>query len=170
MRRRREKTGHFSGVTVQPMVSFKDGYELIIGSSVDPQFGPTLLFLARAANWSKCLKTARSASAAKHDARASHDGTDPHLSSAQRRSRPQSGGPQSPRTAPGAVRASRGRQSAHSEIDINPLLASPEGLVALDARVVLHDAGIAESALPRPAIRPYPAQYVLDFTLKMASR
>ena len=31
------------GVTVQPMVKL-DGYELIVGSSVDPQFGPVLLF------------------------------------------------------------------------------------------------------------------------------
>ena len=30
---------HFSGVTVQPMVRL-EGYELILGSSVDPQFGP----------------------------------------------------------------------------------------------------------------------------------
>ena len=33
----------FSGVTVQPMVKL-DGYELILGSSVDPQFGPVVLF------------------------------------------------------------------------------------------------------------------------------
>ena len=33
----------FGGVTVQPMVKL-DGYELILGSSVDPQFGPVLLF------------------------------------------------------------------------------------------------------------------------------
>ena len=32
---------HFMGVTVQPMVSL-DGYELILGSSLDPQFGPVL--------------------------------------------------------------------------------------------------------------------------------
>ena len=32
---------HFSGVTVQPMIK-PDGYELIIGSSIDPQFGPVL--------------------------------------------------------------------------------------------------------------------------------
>src|SRR4029077_20035379 len=41
----REKAGaaHFLGVTVQPMVK-SGGNELILGSSVDPQFGPVLLF------------------------------------------------------------------------------------------------------------------------------
>jgi len=34
---------HFQGVTVQPMIKL-EGYELIVGSSVDPQFGPVLLF------------------------------------------------------------------------------------------------------------------------------
>ena len=40
-----EKVGadHFHGVTVQPMVKL-DGYELIIGSSLDSQFGPVILF------------------------------------------------------------------------------------------------------------------------------
>ena len=40
-----EKKGaeHFNGVTVQPMAKL-DGYEIIIGSSLDPQFGPVLLF------------------------------------------------------------------------------------------------------------------------------
>src|SRR5262249_16878058 len=33
----------FEGVTVQPMVRAK-GYELIVGSSVDVQFGPVILF------------------------------------------------------------------------------------------------------------------------------
>ncbi len=41
-----EKAGtqHFQGVTVQPMVRLTDGYELIVGASIDPQFGPVLLF------------------------------------------------------------------------------------------------------------------------------
>ena len=42
------------------------------------------------------------------------------------------------------------------EIDINPLLASPERLLALDARVILHGPEVDEADLPRPAIRPYP--------------
>ena len=33
----------FLGVTVQPMAR-TEGYELILGSSIDPQFGPVLLF------------------------------------------------------------------------------------------------------------------------------
>ena len=42
------------------------------------------------------------------------------------------------------------------EIDINPLLASPERLIALDARVVLHGPEVTEEQLPKLAIRPYP--------------
>jgi acetyltransferase len=52
------------------------------------------------------------------------------------------------------------------EVDINPLLVSAGGCVALDARVVLHEASVADSALPRLAIRPYPAQYVSSFTTR----
>ena len=40
---RRVGAEHFLGVTVQPMIKL-DGYELIIGCSPDPQFGPVLLF------------------------------------------------------------------------------------------------------------------------------
>jgi len=50
------------------------------------------------------------------------------------------------------------------EIDINPLLASPEHLLALDARVILHGSEINEESLPRLAIRPYPIQYVRPWT------
>ena len=41
-----EKVGarHCQGVTVQPMIKSGDGYELIVGSSLDAQFGPVLLF------------------------------------------------------------------------------------------------------------------------------
>ena len=39
----RAGSGHFQGVTVQPMIKL-DGYELIIGSTLDPQFGPVILF------------------------------------------------------------------------------------------------------------------------------
>ena len=40
---RRPAREHFGGVSVQPMV-LAEGYELILGSSIDSQFGPVLLF------------------------------------------------------------------------------------------------------------------------------
>ena len=35
--------GHFLGVTVQPMEKL-DGYEVILGSTTDAQFGPVMMF------------------------------------------------------------------------------------------------------------------------------
>jgi acetyltransferase len=53
-----------------------------------------------------------------------------------------------------------------AEIDINPLLVSPERLLALDVRVVLHGPSVTLDQLPKPAIRPYPSQYVGLWTMK----
>jgi acetyltransferase len=52
------------------------------------------------------------------------------------------------------------------EIDINPMFASAEDLVALDARVILHDPKTKEDKLPKLAIRPYPTQYVSQWKAK----
>jgi acetyltransferase len=52
------------------------------------------------------------------------------------------------------------------EIDLNPLLASSKGVLAPDARVLLHDASLHPDQLPKPVIRPYPSQYVSQFTMK----
>jgi acetyltransferase len=55
------------------------------------------------------------------------------------------------------------------EIDTNPLLASSKGLLALDTRVLLHDTSLHPDQLPKPATRPYPSQYVSQFTMKDGS-
>src|SRR6185295_2612150 len=52
------------------------------------------------------------------------------------------------------------------EIDINPLLASPDGLIALDARVVVHGPEVALDQIPPSAIRPYPSRYISSWTMK----
>jgi acetyltransferase len=52
------------------------------------------------------------------------------------------------------------------EIDINPLLVSSECLLAIDARIVLYGPEIKLEQLPRPAVRPYPIQYMKPATLK----
>jgi acetyltransferase len=51
------------------------------------------------------------------------------------------------------------------EIEINPLLASPEQIIALDARVVLYDADTQLADVPRLAIRPYPTRYTHPWLL-----
>jgi acetyltransferase len=51
------------------------------------------------------------------------------------------------------------------EIDINPLLVSSDQIIALDARIILHDTAANEASLPRLAIRPYPQHYAASSTL-----
>jgi acetyltransferase len=152
--------GAFLGVTVQPMVDRAGGYELILGSSPDPQFGPVLLFGAGG----ELVEVLRDRALALPPLNA----TLAHRLMERTRIRD-------------ALAGVRGREPvdldalaallvrfgdlvvAHPkirEVDINPLLVSARGFVALDARVVLHDAATPEAALPRPAIRPYPLEYV----------
>ncbi len=144
----------FLGVTVQPMMP-SQGSEIILGSSVDPQFGPVLLFggggaLAEVfADRSLALPPLNTTLArrmmeqTKILAILEQRGVD--LKVLDRL----------------LVRFSRlvTEQRRIKEIDINPLLVSAGSLMAVDARVILHDANKDDRDLPCPAIRPYPSQY-----------
>src|SRR5262249_23135617 len=130
---------HFQGVTVQPMIK-QDGYEIIVGSRLYPQFGPVLLFGAGG----QLVEVFKDRAL----------GFPPLNTTLARRMIEQT-------RIYEALKGVRGRtpvdltaleqllvrfsqlvaeQRWIKEIDINPLLASPERLLALDARVVLHDA------------------------------
>jgi acetyltransferase len=149
----------FAGATVQPMVSL-EGYELIIGSSPDPQFGPVLLF----GSGGQLVEVYRDRALA----------LPPLTTTLARRAMERTrifealGGVRGRAPVDTAaleklfVRFSQlvVEQPWIREMDINPLLASPERLLALDARVVLHPPETDEEELPRTAIRPYPTQYV----------
>ncbi len=156
-----EKVGaqHFQGVTVQPMIKL-DGYELILGSTVDAQFGPVLLF----GTGGQLVEVFRDSAL----------GLPPLTTTLARRMIEQTkiykalkgvrGRPPIDLTALETLMVQFSLLVAEhrwiKEIDINPLLASPERLIALDARVVLYDPHTPEEALPQLAIRPYPVQYV----------
>jgi acetyltransferase len=166
----REKAGAaaFQGVTVQPMVRM-EGYELILGSTLDPQFGPVLLFGAggqlveifhdRALALPPLNTTLARRMMEQTRIFKALEGT--------RGRRPVDIGALEQLL----VRFSRlvMEQRAIREVDINPLLVSPDGIVALDARIILNDASIPEDRLPPPAIRPYPSRYVAPETLKDGS-
>ncbi len=160
---------HFQGVTVQPMVPL-DGYELIVGSSLDSQFGPVLLFGAGG----QLVEVIRDRAL----------GLPPLNTTLARRMMEQT-------KILTALRGVRGRRPVNlpaleqllvrfshlvveqpgiKEIDINPLLASPQRLLALDARVIVHDRNAGDAAIPRLAIRPYPTQYIIPWTAKDGSQ
>ena len=150
----------FEGVTVQPMIRAADGYELILGSSTDPQFGPVLLF----GLGGQLVEIFRDRTL----------GLPPLTSTLARRMMERT---QIYKALAGVRgRAPVDRSSLEQilvrfsqlvseaprikEVDINPLLASSSAIVALDARIVLHDWDVPGQNLPRTAIRPYPSAYV----------
>jgi acetyltransferase len=159
------KAGAFEGVSVQAMIR-EPGYELIIGSSVDRQFGPVILFGCggvlveifkdRALALPPLNRTL---------ARRLMERTKIYE----------------------ALQGVRGRKAVNlaaletllvrfslllvdfpeiQEIDLNPVLATPERVVALDARLLLGPADQSPEQRPRLAIHPYPNQYAAPFRLR----
>jgi acetyltransferase len=155
----------FEGVTVQPMVRL-DGYELILGSNVDPVFGPVILF----GSGGQLVEVYRDRALALPPLNTTLAQRLMELTRIHK-----------------ALEGVRGRKAVNlealkaalvafselvvelprvAEIDINPLVVSSDKLLALDARVVLADPKIKDANLPRSAIRPYPSQYVSRWKMK----
>jgi acetyltransferase len=165
-----EKAGqqHFLGVTVQPMVK-RDGYEVIFGSSVDPQFGPVLLFGA-GGQLVEVFKDNALGFPPLNATLALRLMEQTRIYSALKGVRGR-GAVDLDELAQVLVRFSQlvAEQPWISEVDINPLLVAPGQIIALDARIVFHPPGTREDQLPKLAIRPYPARYVLPWKLKDGS-
>jgi acetyltransferase len=154
----------FLGVTVQLMIP-PSGYELILGSSIDAQFGPVVLF----GSGGQLVEVVRDRSLS----------LPPLTTTLARRMMEQT-------RIFSALKGVRGRapvdigllehlivrfsqlvveQRWIKEIDINPLLVSAERVVALDARVLLFEPDVTEEQLPRTAVRPYPGHFARPWTL-----
>jgi len=146
----------FEGATVQPMISLK-GIEIILGSSIDVQLGPVILF-GMGGSLVEVFKD-------------SALGLPPLNANLAKKMLQRT----KVFTALQGVRGMKGvdidalidimvRFSVlimnHPEImecDINPLIASADGILSLDSRVLLHDTSVEH--FPTPAIRPYPFEY-----------
>lgn len=155
----------FLGVSIQKMVR-RAGYEVVLSSRIDPQFGPVLVFGAGG----------RLGAALKDQALA----LPPLTMTLARRMIEQTRvyaaflGEHGDEPADVAalenliVRFSNlvVEQRWIEEIRIDPLLVSPDGALALGARVTLLDPRMTEEELPKLAIRPYPLQYVSEWTMR----
>jgi acetyltransferase len=164
-----------AGVTVQKMMTYPNSFELILGTKKDPVFGPVIMVgmggVAAEVFQDRAL------------------GLPPLNDVLTRRML------ESLKSWP-LLHGYRGRPGANvdrlieiimrfsylvadypeiEELDINPLLVTPEDVIALDARVLLKDEGGRmkdEFVLPatRPyshlAIQPYPEEYVTERRLK----
>jgi len=157
---------HFQGVTVQPMIQLKDAYELILGSSLDPQFGPVLLF-GTGGQLVEVFKDRALALPPLNTTLARRMMEHTKIYRALQGVRGRRGvDMQALEVLLVRFSALVAEQRWIKEIDINPLLASPDGLVALDARVVVHGREVREEEIPTMAIRPYPTRYVAAWTMK----
>jgi acetyltransferase len=141
----------FAGVTVQRFVR-GPGAELIAGVSVDPQLGPMLLFGAGGIYAEALADRAL--------------GLPPLNTTLARRMIEQTriGSALRDRSDMWEILIQLSRLAidlpAVRELDVNPLVLTDAGVVAVDARVVLFSAEVPTSDLPKPAIRPYPVEYV----------
>ena len=145
------------------MIKAHDGYELIIGSSPDSQFGPVLLF----GTGGQLVEVFKDRAL----------GLPPLNATLARRMMERT-------KIFKALQGVRGRQPVNiqllcqilvrfsqliveqpwiKEIEINPLIASPNQIIAVDARTVLWGPDKSEADLPRAVIRPYPTQYITQW-------
>lgn len=156
---------HFQGVTVQKMIS-RDGYEIILGSIIDVQFGPVVLF----GSGGELVEVLEDKALAL-----------PPLTNTLARQLMQK------TKIFKALQGVRGKpavdldrleeilvnfsqliveQTWIKELDINPIMISHNQMIALDARIVLHEPTQEPATFTQTAIRPYPYQYEKKWTAK----
>ena len=150
------------GVTVQRMIRVKDGIEMILGIKKDPTFGTVVMagmggiaaeiYRDRALGFPPLNE--RLARRMLEDLRMW-----PLLTGFRGRAAPDVG-----RLVETLVRLSYVASDFPEirELDVNPLLATPEGVIALDARIVVDEAPAADPRRPYAhlALRPYPEEFV----------
>jgi len=152
------------GFTVQPMIRRRRSHELILGMSVDDAFGPLMMFGAGGTAVEVLRDTANALPPL--DLNLAKD-----MMQQTRVWRLLQGYRDWPAAdidgiANALVRLSylAANHPEIREIDINPLLADNEGIIALDARVRVADP-VRHPRVPM-AIRPYPSQWQIETTLE----
>ena len=157
------------GVTIHPMILRPNAYELIVGIADDPIFGPIVVF----GSGGTTVETIDDKALALPplDLDLAHE-----LIGRTRVSRILKGYRNTPAVDQGALALTLVKLAQLAadlpeirEIDINPLLADENGVIALDARVSIappEASGCGRRGHPRFTIRPYPKEWEKHSTLK----
>lgn len=152
--RRALPKAHIEGFTVEPMISRRNAYELILGMTDDAQFGPVILF-GHGGTAAEIVDDKALALAPLNLALAQA------LMARTRIYRLLQGYRNEPPVALDAIAMTLVKLSQLvvdfaevAELDINPLLADAQGVIALDARMRVEPA--SGDPTGRLAIRPYP--------------
>jgi acetyltransferase len=151
------------GFVVQPMVRRRGAFELILGAAEDATFGPIVLF-GQGGTAAEVLGDSVVAlpplNLALADAAMAATRVDRLLRGYRDR-------PPADRAAVAGALVRLSRLLAEideiAELDVNPLLADAEGVVALDARIVLAPRAPGAERAWRFAIRPYPSELEAAF-------
>lgn len=157
------------GVTVQPMINTKDGVELILGIKQDPVFG-TVLMAGMGGIYAELFrdKALELPPLNENLARRMLEGLQIHP----------------------LLKGYRGKAAVDmdalvevlirlsylaadypqiTELDINPLLVSHKGTIALDCRIVVDPAKPVHGPYAHLALRPYPEEYIRQCSLSDGS-
>ena len=151
---------HIEGFTIQPMIRRTGAHELIIGMSEDKTFGPVMLFGVGGTAVEVIKDTAMALPPL--DLKLAYDLMDEtqiYKLLQGYRDRPAA---DMDAIALTLVRVSQmiAELPEIVELDINPLLADENGVIALDARIIVKETVIESGKLnPRFAIRPYPKKW-----------
>jgi acetyltransferase len=157
-----------TGVTIHPMILRPKARELIAGIADDPTFGPIVVF--GSGGTAVEVIDDKAIGLPPLDMKLAHD-----LIARTRISRllkPYRNVPAADVASVAAVLVKLAQLSADlpeiREVDLNPLLADENGVVAVDARVAIAPVGGKRRAAghPRFAIRPYPKEWERHATLK----
>lgn len=153
----------FDGISVQPMADRRDAWEVFAGVTLDAVFGPVVLFgeggeaVEVVSDRAIGLPPLNSQLAMQLIKR----------TRINRRLRGFRSRPPADRDALAAtlVRISQLVADVPQivELDVNPLLVTPRGVEALDARIRVQEADVASES--RMSIRPYPKELETDFVL-----
>jgi acetyltransferase len=164
----RRPEARLEGFTVQPMVNYAQGYELIIGMTDDMQFGPVILF-GHGGTGVEVIND-RALALPPLNMKLARE-----LMAQTRVFRLMQGFRGRPPVALDAVALTLIKiaqlvadRAEIAELDINPLLADERGVIALDARIRVAPAKTDGTA--RLAIRPYPRELEQELEIRDGTR